>query len=262
MYNNNWFIVPKPKPAAKLRLFCFPYAGGQAAIYFPLARLLSDQIELVAVQLPGRGNRMFESALTSAAEIAQLVVPEILAHAGKPVALLGYSNGCLQAYEVAWRLQQVAKVRHVFMAARSAPQLGVRREPIHLLADQEFKRELALLGGTPQELLAYDELMELMLPTLRADFKLGYDYECPPVKPLPIDMTSIAGRTDKDIPAENVQAWQQLFAANCNHHLLDGDHFFINTQLTEMVQIIETSLQPYWQVAPITTMTMPVALSG
>lgn len=242
MYNNKWFIVPKPKPAARLRLFCFPYAGGQAAIYFPLARLLSEHIELVAVQLPGRGNRMFEQAFTSACAIAQAVETEILAHADKPVALLGYSNGCLQAYEVAWRLQQAIKVQHVFMAARSAPQLGVQREAIHLLPDQEFKRELATLGGTPSELLAYDELMELMLPTLRADFQLGYDYQCPAIAPPVINLTSLAGTSDKDVPAENVKAWQQLFAGHCSHHDLNGDHFFINTHLEQMAEIIEAEL--------------------
>ncbi|HEX5792553.1 MAG TPA: alpha/beta fold hydrolase [Rheinheimera sp.] len=262
MYKNEWFIVPKPKPAAKLRLFCFPYAGGQAAIYFPLARLLPEQIELVAVQLPGRGNRMFEPALTSAQDIARAVVPQILPHADKPIALLGYSNGCLQAYEVAHLLQQRADVRHVFMAARSAPQLGNRREPIHLLADQQFKQELALLGGTPQELLAYDELMELMLPTLRADFKLGYDYQCPQAEPLAIDLTSIAGRFDQDIPGENVQAWRQLFAAGCQHHLVDGDHFFINTHLADMARIIELALQPHYQQAPTSMVKTKVALSG
>lgn len=262
MYNNEWFIAPKAKPAAKLRLFCFPYAGGQAAIYFPLARLLSEQIELVAVQLPGRGNRMFEPALTSAQEIARAVVPQIQACADKAIAVLGYSNGCLQAYEVAHRLQQQADLRHVFMAARSAPQLGIPREPIHLLPDQQFKQELALLGGTPQELLAYDELMELMLPTLRADFKLGYDYQCPPVSPLAIDLTSIAGRFDKDVPATNVQAWQQLFAADCRHHVVDGDHFFINTHLADMARIIELALQPHYQQAPTSMVKTKVALSG
>lgn len=262
MYNNEWFIVPKAKPAAKLRLFCFPYAGGQAAIYFPLARLLSEHIELVAVQLPGRGNRMFEPALTSAQDIAKAVVPQIQACADKPFALLGYSNGCLQAYEVAHRLQQQADVRHVFMAARSAPQLGVQREPIHLLADQQFRQELALLGGTPQELLAYDELMELMLPTLRADFKLGYDYQCPPVSSLAIDLTSMAGRFDKDVPAENVLAWQQLFAADSRHHVIDGDHFFINTHLADMAHIIELALLPHYQQAPTRIANTEVALSG
>ena len=242
MYNNKWFIVPKPKPGARLRLFCFPYAGGQAAIYFPLARLLSEHIELVAVQLPGRGNRMFEPAFTSASAIAQAVKTEILAHTDKPVALLGYSNGCLQAYEVAWRLQQAINVQHVFMAARSAPQLGVQREAIHLLPDPAFKRELASLGGTPAELLAYDELMELMLPTLRADFQLGYDYQCPVIEPPAINLTSLAGVSDKDVPVENVRAWQQLFTGNSNHYELSGDHFFINTHLEQMVEIIETEL--------------------
>ncbi|MGI5310789.1 thioesterase II family protein [Rheinheimera sp. WS51] len=242
MYKNDWFIVPKVKPEAKIRLFCFPYAGGQAAIYFPLAKLLPDEIELVAVQLPGRGNRIFEPALTSASEIAQAVVPEILQFTDKPIALLGYSNGCLQTFEVANRLIPKCVVQHVFMAARSAPQLGMQREPIHLLSDQLFKQELASLGGTPKELLAYDELMELMLPTLRADFKLGYDYQCPPIKKLKVALTSMAGRHDKDIPIENVQAWQELFAADSKHHTVDGDHFFINTHINDMATIIGQAL--------------------
>lgn len=262
MYNNKWFIVPKAKPAAKLRLFCFPYAGGQAAIYFPLARLLSEHIELVAVQLPGRGNRMFESALTSAQEIANQVVPQILAYSDKPIALLGYSNGCLQALEVAHRLQHLADIKHVFMAARSAPQLGIQREPIHLLTDQQFRQELALLGGTPQELLVYDELMELMLPTLRADFKLGYDYQCPAVHPLTLALTSLAGRFDKDVPVENVLAWQQLFAGSCKHHIIDGDHFFINTHLANMAEVIEQALLPYIQQDKATMTHLQVGLSG
>jgi medium-chain acyl-[acyl-carrier-protein] hydrolase len=262
MYKNEWFIVPKPKPAAKLRLFCFPYAGGQAAIYFTLAKLLPEQIELVAVQLPGRGNRMFEPALNSAEAIAQAVVPQILAYADKPIALLGYSNGCLQAYEVAHRLLLRADVRHVFMAARSAPQLGTQREPIHLLSDQQFRQELALLGGTPQELLAYDELMELMLPTLRADFKLGYDYQCPAVKPLPIALSSIAGRFDKDVPVENVQAWQDLFATKCQHHVIDGDHFFINTHIDDLAHVISTALATTGQDGAAMAFSRSAVLSG
>lgn len=251
MYNNEWFIVPTAKPAAKLRLFCFPYAGGQAAIYFPLARLLPEQIELVAVQLPGRGNRMFEPALASAADIAAAVAPGIQSLADKPFALLGYSNGCLQAYEVAHRLARQVNFKHVFMAARSAPQLAIKREPIHLLADPQFKQELAMLGGTPKELLAYHELMELMLPTLRADFQLGYEYECPPVPAVATRLTTIAGRFDKDVAIENVQAWQQLFAADGQHHVINGDHFFINTHLAEMAQIItQTLLQPKIPMTP------------
>ena len=236
------------------------FAGDDATRLEAIGRAAASGADVALISRGGYGLTRLLPALPGKA-IAKAVAPQIQACADKPFALLGYSNGCLQAYEVAHRLQQ-ADVRHVFMAARSAPQLGIKREPIHLLADQQFRQELALLGGTPQELLAYDELMELMLPTLRADFKLGYDYQCPPVNPPAIDLTSMAGRFDKDVPAENVLAWQQLFAADSRHHVVDGDHFFINTHLADMARIIELALQPHYQQAPTSMVKTKVALSG
>ena len=168
------------QPAA--RLFCFPYAGGGASIYRQWASKLPVWIEVCAFQLPGREIRMREPGHTDLRSAVEEVADTIHSLLDKPFYLFGHSMGSAISFELARLLRRsgLPQPRHLFVSARRAPQLPQPKEDIHVLPEREFLASIKKLGGTPEEVLKNEELMELFLPTLRADFTLLETYKYVP----------------------------------------------------------------------------------
>ncbi len=215
-----WLHCARPKPDALLRLVCMPCAGGDAAAYLPWLDLLGEEVELWCALLPGRGRRFTEPPMT---ESAQIVVP--LSEAVRdlvrpPYLVFGHSMGALLGLELARALDGVARL--VVSAAR-APHMPLRGNP-HLLDDAELITWLTDLGGVPAELLANTEMLELLLPTMRADLAVcaGFRDE---VVPLDIPITVIAGGTDPLVPVEHAAQWKRCTTAACDLVIQPGGHF-------------------------------------
>src|ERR1700674_5350722 len=175
---DSWFPFRKPDPDARLRLFCFPYAGAGALIFRSWSDALPSDVEVCPIQLPGRGTRLMERPFTQLTPLVEVLARALAPLLDMPFAFFGHSLGALVSFELALRIRREYgrhPVRLLVSAAR-APQFPHRRSPIHALPEKEFLAELRRLNGTPGELLDHQELMEIMLPLLRADFAVYETY--------------------------------------------------------------------------------------
>jgi medium-chain acyl-[acyl-carrier-protein] hydrolase len=228
---NPWIAYRQPRPAARLRLFCFPYAGGAASVYRAWSAELPQEIEVCPVQLPGREGRIREPPARSMDELVEAAAEGLSAELdGGPFALFGHSMGAVAAYELARRRRDsgASEPLHLFASARSAPGMPRLDEPIHDLPSDRFLQRLRELDGTPAEVLEHPELMALLEPLLRADFAVNETWEPRPGEALSCPLTALGGLGDEHVPREHLEAWRGVTRGAFKLHLLGGDHFFLN----------------------------------
>jgi medium-chain acyl-[acyl-carrier-protein] hydrolase len=243
---NGWAIYPSRNPSARLRLFCFPYAGGGATIYSPWTRMLPPEVEVVAVQPPGREGRLGETPIPDLPQLVEHLHRELLPHFDKPFAFYGHSNGGLMAFELARALRRTSgpMPRHIFIGGRPAPQLELDEERIHALPHDEFIDALRRYAGTPEEILQNAEIMELIMPLLRADFSLGETYAYTPEAPLHVPISAYHGVRDNEVEPAQIEAWREQTSAAFNFKIFPGDHFFINGDRALVLQEMTRELRP------------------
>jgi medium-chain acyl-[acyl-carrier-protein] hydrolase len=236
----SWLIRKIYRSRPRVRLFCFHYAGGGASIFQSWSHKLPSDIEVYAVQLPGRETRFGERPFTSLLPLVDKLCRVIYPYINIPYVFFGHSMGALVSFELA---QMICKrygksPEHLFVSGRLAPHLQSSKPQIHQLPPAEFLEEIRLLNGTPDSILNNKELMELIIPILRADFAVCETYQYQPSEPLTCPITVIGGNLDKSVDFHRLQSWQQHTTNHCSLHILDGDHFFVNTCQSEVLKII------------------------
>lgn len=238
------FLRPKPLAQPRLRLFCFPYAGGSATVYHSWPASLPNDIELLAAQYPGRATRLREAPCLRLDAILDDLEQSIAALLDRPYAFFGHSMGATIAFELARRLQASSKPlpKHLFLSGRSAPQLPPVKQAIHALDEAEFMAAMREMNGTPAEILEHRELMEMMLPILRADFQALETWEYRSSAPLAIPVSVFGGIGDDGVPMENLDAWSAVTTGKFKRHMFPGDHFFLNHHHSAMLNIVSRAL--------------------
>jgi len=236
-----WLITPNPRPQANWRLFCFPYAGGAARIYQPWATALPSNVEVCAVELPGHGRRLTKPPITQLATLIQHLEIAIQPWLDKPFVFFGHSLGALVAFELARSLRQhqCPIPALLWVSAARAPHLISPNPPIYQLPQADFIAELRRYSGTPDEVLANAELMELLLPMLRADFALLETYRYHDQAPLTFPITAFGGEADAIVSLEDIRPWQIHTDAAFTLERVAGDHFFVHNPQTVSLLIQE-----------------------
>jgi len=242
-----WFPSRPAAPDARVQLFCLPHAGGGASAYREWGPRLVPEIEVVAVQLPGRETRFSEPAASSAGQIVEQLVEPVLARANKPFALFGHSMGALLSFELCHALSlRGHPPLHLFVSSFSSPHLQPHGDRIaHTLPDDEMAERVSALQGIPPEVLAAPEMLKVVLPVLRADLTVceTYDYLVRP--PLQVPITALTGRDDPTVSIERVAAWSALSSGPVAFHQMPGDHFYLNAHLDDVLAVItRTLLEP------------------
>ncbi|OTA19604.1 pyochelin biosynthetic protein PchC [Xenorhabdus beddingii] len=244
MENNRLFIRPKLSSSPKLRVFCFPYAGGSAKTYLDWAEHFSDDIEIVAVQPPGRATRIDEAPY----ENVHSLVDELMAYAAfitqTPYVFIGHSLGCRVAFELACQLQSLTYPApvHFFASGCPAPHLRDTHPNTYDLPHEAFIHELQKMNGATDEVLLNNELMALMLPVLRADFKMAETYRAKRFI-LKSPITVLSGESDPDIKPIELYAWSELSSENLTIQSIPGDHFFIDQNKEKVIKIMASLLE-------------------
>jgi len=240
-----WVVIPRPNAGARMRLFCFPYAGGGASIYAPWARLLPPEVEVVGVQLPGRESRIGETAIADLRELTPRLGEALAPFMDRPFALFGHSNGGLMAFELTRLLRHEGRAGpvHLIVSGRPAPQVVLDAPDVHDLPEPEFQAMLRRFNGTPEEVLQNEEIMQLITPMLRADFSLGETYRYTPGPPLQTPISAYGGETDTEVPAWSVEAWREQAAGEYRLVMFRGGHFFINENRDQVVAEVATDLR-------------------
>ena len=240
---NPWLLTRTINPQARLNLICFPFAGGGAQLFNRWHAAFND-VQICAVQYPGRGSRVRERAFTNCAALVDAFVPHLLPFLNKPFAMFGHSMGAIIAFDVARRLhhQYGLQPERLFVSGRRAPQVPSQEPPTYNLTDDEFTEELRRLNGTPPEVLEHPELMQLMLEILRADFTLTETYAYSPGPPLRCPFSVFGGLRDEEVPREHLEAWCELTSGGCSLRMFEGDHFFIQTNEANVLRTIKEHL--------------------
>lgn len=240
-----WFNIARPNPSARLRLFCFPYAGGGASVFADWAAHLGGSVEVVAVQPPGRGNRFVEPPISSLKTIVTELAEAIFPLLNKPFAFFGHSNGALISYELAKALMRKGHargLRHMIVSGNPAPQVRKFETVLHHLPDEELKQKLRDLRGTPEEILQNSELLEMFMPVLRADFAIAETHTHEPCPALKCDLSIFGGMKDDGVSEDDLRAWGDLFHQTTEMKLFPGGHFFINEDKAAVLAALRSRL--------------------
>lgn len=226
-----------------MKLFCFPYAGGNASIYKRWKYLIGPQIIVRPIELAGRGKRTCENPYGSFEEL----VDDVLCIIEKEIAeeeyvFFGHSMGAKIAFELAQKISEngLPVPGHIFFSGRGAPGiLDTNPVEYHKLSDTDFIEAVVKIGGTEKEFCEHQELVDFFLPILRNDFKLAEtESERKEIKPLLCDITVFVGK-DEDLTPGQIDGWKHCTSGLCSIHYFKGGHFFINEFTEEIVEKIK-----------------------
>lgn len=240
-----WIRCFAPRPQARLRLFCFPYAGAGASVYRLWHADLPAAVEVCALQLPGRETRLSEAPFTRMSDLVSAAVQALEPLFDRPFAFFGHSMGALLASEVTRALQRRGGPgpQLLMLSARRAPSLPEVDAPIHTLGHDAFVAEMdRRYGGIPQEVMAHRELMELLVPALRADMAVMETHRAELTPGLQVPLHVFGADADTRAGREQLEAWRLLSSGSFRLSMLQGDHFFINSRRAELLALVADSL--------------------
>ncbi|WP_424663845.1 thioesterase II family protein [Candidatus Binatus sp.] len=228
-----------------MRLFCFPYAGGAASVFRNWSEGLPADVEVCPIQFPGRGTRLMEPPFRKLSLLVEALAEALRPLLDKPFAFFGHSLGSLVSFELARQLRvkhQASPIR-LFVSAGPAPQIPHRGPPINSLPKEEFAAELRRLNGTPAELLNDKELMDIVLPSLRADFALYESYRYLSGLPLNCPISTFGGLNDQRVNHDDLEAWRDQTTASFSIRMFPGDHFFLKTTQPLLLRALSQELR-------------------
>jgi medium-chain acyl-[acyl-carrier-protein] hydrolase len=231
---------------ADVRLFLFPYAGGTPAAFNDWHIEFPDSIETNLVHYPGRGSRFNESSIKNFFVLVDEIYRAILLILDKPFIFFGHSMGGTIAFELARQLSRrnLPQPQILFVSAQAAPQLPHPNPSIHTSSDSEFIKFLRELNGIPADVINHSELMELLLPTLRADFEAVEKYKyITDEHQLTCPIIAFGGTDDPRVKPEHLEGWSYQTNASFKSYYFSGDHFFINTVRQSVIASMITEIK-------------------
>lgn len=239
-----WIRRYHPADPGAVRLLCLPHAGGSASFYHPVSQALAPGVEVLAVQYPGRQDRRQEPCAESIPELADRLLPAVLADEGTgPLALFGHSMGASLAFELAGLLEQagVAPVM-LFASGRRAPSRHQIEEGVHTRGDQALIAEVKRLSGTDSRILGDDEMLQLILPALRADYRAAELYRPERFHQVATPVTALIGDSDPKAPLDAVAAWEEHTTGGFRQEVYPGGHFYLVAEAARVIREISTTL--------------------
>jgi medium-chain acyl-[acyl-carrier-protein] hydrolase len=232
------------KVCAPVRLFYFPYAGGNPAAILPWQAELADSVELLVALLPGHGVRCFEPPLTDLESLVDRLAGEVARLADRPFAFYGHSLGALVAFEVARELRRRGLPGPAWLCVSGAegPQTRLVRQQLRDLPDAELIEALRDYGGSPAELLADPEMMRLLLPGIRADFALSEQYHYRAEPPLELPIQVLCALDDPYVEVNRTAGWARETTRPLRERTYPGNHFFIQPHRAEIAALVVAEL--------------------
>lgn len=245
-----WLISPRPNPHAKARLFCFPYAGGGIVSFRAWAQLFDSTVEVVAVEAPGRGSRINETAVDDLDTFVDGLLPEIVDWLDRPSAFFGHCLGGLTMFATLCALPKecLQFIKHAFPCGVRPPHLLKRSGEFEdnlvydMMLHQEFNIGVPPYAQTDEiltgiirqfdtqaanKMLEIPRLRKVLLPTIRAEFGMAYNYNYQPVEPFSFPISSFVGDSDPWVSEEDSAGWGELTRDRFTNHVRKGSHFLM-----------------------------------
>lgn len=240
-----WIATSATAPAAEvLRLYCFPFAGGGASVFRPWLAPAGSEAQICAIQYPGREFRWNDAPFETLGELVDAIATDLdpLWHGN--FAFWGHSFGALVAFEVTRRLirRKRPRPRLLFVSGARAPQLPPR-ERIHHLPDHEFLARLTRFGGMAPEVTGNQELLNIVLPIVKHDFRLFEEYCFDDERPIDVAISAHGGVQDESVSISDVLAWSSVTSKTFRSRFFDGDHFFPFRAVGETWRYMRDDLQ-------------------
>ncbi|MFF4160565.1 thioesterase II family protein [Streptomyces sp. NPDC001678] len=241
---SDWFRRYGQAPQDGPRLVCFPHAGGAASAFVPLSRALAPAVDVVAVQYPGRQDRHQEPPVDDITRLADRLADEMSAlDDHRPFAFFGHSMGAVLAYETARRLEQRSAPgpERLFLSGRGAPAAAPSphdqvRTDAHVLA------AIRRLGGTTGGVFQDPDLLAMVMPALRADYRAIGAYAWTPGAPLNVPFTVLIGDNDPVVTVEEASDWRGFSAARTDLRVFSGGHFYLDHHTREVADLVAEAL--------------------
>jgi medium-chain acyl-[acyl-carrier-protein] hydrolase len=243
--NGVWFLRLRRQSVPRMRLFCFPYAGGGAGIYRSWPAGLPEEVEVLSVRLPGREARLAEAPFTNVGDLAPAAADANRPFLDLPFAFFGHSMGALAAFEVARELRRRGGPTPacLVVSGARAPHRPYPDPPVRELPDAEFLTEVrSRYDAIPAAVLANPELVELLLPSLRADFTVVETYDYREEAPLTCPIWCYGGLSDERVSREDLEAWSSHTSSAYALQMFPGNHFFLHSAETAVFQAITQAL--------------------
>ncbi|MDR1550948.1 MAG: thioesterase [Hungatella sp.] len=225
-----------------MNLFCFAYAGGSASIFKKWDKFISGSVQIVPVEIPGRGTRFLEPLCGDMEQLVSMIYQQFIQQMNeKEYSLYGHSMGSWIVHYLLFKIAENGDrmPENVYVSGKEAPHIRKKGVLFHELEDGEFMRKIYRLGGTPLELLENEEFLTIYIPILKNDYKLieTCHYQ-KPQKRYHMDITVFNGIED-ELTTEDIYGWKEYTDGAFQVCNFDGGHFFIHDHAREMLQIIE-----------------------
>lgn len=229
----------------RIRLFCFPYGGAGASCYYGWQASLPHQVDVAAVEYPGRDGRWAEAACFSVDELAEDFLRQEGASCEGRFALFGHSLGALVGFEATRILrdrgQPLPEV--LFVSGSPAPHIPRSRPMISHLPKQEFLETLVREFDISKALLEDSTVAEIVYPILRADFQVVEGYKYNDMAPLDCSIVALGGTQDAEASEASVSAWRRQTNAGFELCLIEGGHFFISEKQAQVLSVVARGLK-------------------
>ncbi|WP_143230391.1 thioesterase II family protein [Actinosynnema sp. ALI-1.44] len=250
MTDDRWIRRFVQVPEASARLVCLPHAGGSASYYLPVAKALAPKVEVLAIQYPGRQDRRTEPCLESCQEMAEGVFAALQPYLDKPLTLFGHSMGASVSYELLRKLESAGVwPTALFASGRRAPGLN-RDEGTHRLDDRGLIAEVQKLGGAGSHLLDDKDILGMVLPSIRGDYRAAETYTWTPGPKLKTPIHAFVGDADPKVTEDEARAWSEYTEGASELRVFPGDHFYIDTNADAVIDAIARHIEASQAVRP------------
>jgi surfactin synthase thioesterase subunit len=236
--DQSWCRRYRPARNATARLVCLPHAGGSAPFFVPVSAALTPEVDVMAIQYPGRQDRRFEQPIGDMAVLADRIHNVLRRQPKLPLTFFGHSMGAILGFELARRFEVDGNVPVCLFASGRRGPSTYRDEKIHLRDDAGILFEVRKLDGTASSVLGDDELMRAALPALRADYRAIEMYNCAPNVTVKCPISVLVGDNDPKTTVEEAREWARHTSGPFSLRVFSGGHFFLTSQTDEIIQIL------------------------
>lgn len=237
-----WLRRFHPAPTAPARLVCFPHAGGSASFYLPVSAALESDCDVVALQYPGRQDRRHEPNVEDIGALADRIAPVLEPLFDRPVVFFGHSMGAILAFEVTRRLADRGHTpAKLFASGRRAPSTR-RTENVHQRDDNGIVAEMKAMSGTDAQVLGDEELLRMVLPAIRSDYRAIETY-APVDATVDCPITALVGDADPKTTVPEAEAWNAHTTATFELRVFNGGHFFLSPRAAEVIAVVREALR-------------------